>query len=230
MRWRVQLPRGRRNLRGRGSGYACVKTFMFANYCVKRAYAWRWSVAVAVRWPASDCADVVEAVTAAHDAVALFGEVLKDLDDGVDDGAEDDGDVSINRFTINISKIPKNPTKQSYSAMRLNNISALRRWRMHSHSASHLTIRRRSIINRRACRGTHFSPSLRRLSSLQPRRPPLATGHPAALAIAATLPRPPATPKKTTPPSCNRVSNAPGDRDDIAQSAAISDPACHMQM
>ena len=41
----------------------------------------------------------------------MFGQVWTDLDDGVDEGAEDDGDVSSSRITINISKILKNLTK-----------------------------------------------------------------------------------------------------------------------
>ena len=102
----------------------------------------------------------------------MLGQVLKDLDDGVDDGAEDDGDISISRMTINISKILKNLTKQSYSTMHssnsLNSISTLRRWPMHKHFHSHLTIRRSSSINRCDCRGRHFNVSLRRHSSLQP--------------------------------------------------------------
>ena len=101
----------------------------------------------------------------------MFGQVVKDLDDGVDDGAEDDGDISISRMTINISKILKNLTKQSYSTMHSSNslnISTLRRWSMHNQFHSHMTIRRSSSINRCDGRGRHFNASLRRHSSLQP--------------------------------------------------------------
>ena len=62
-------------------------------------------MAVVTHRPASDCAAVVEAVSAVHGAVDVLGQVLKDLDDGVDDGAEDDGDVSISRITVNISQV-----------------------------------------------------------------------------------------------------------------------------
>ena len=62
------------------------------------------AVAVVTHGPASDCAAVVEAVSAVHGAVAVFGQVLKDLDDGVDDCAKDDGDVSISRITVNTAR------------------------------------------------------------------------------------------------------------------------------
>ena len=54
---------------------------------------------------------------------------MKDLDDGVDDGAEDDGDVCTSRTTIDINNILKNLARESYTTLRssssLNNISAL---------------------------------------------------------------------------------------------------------
>ena len=51
----------------------------------------------------------------------MFGQAWTDLDDGVEEGAEDDGDVISSKITINISKILKNLTKQSYSATRSSN-------------------------------------------------------------------------------------------------------------
>ena len=127
-------------------------------------------------------ADVAEADTAVHGDVAHVW-VIKGLDDGVDDGAEDDGDVCSSRTTINISNILMNLAQESYTTVRssssLNNISALslRRWPMHSHTHSYLTTRRSSSsTNRRDCRGRHFNVSLRRhllaaMGALQDRNP-----------------------------------------------------------
>ena len=44
----------------------------------------------------------------------MLGQLLKDLDGGVGDGSEDDGNISTSRTTINISKILRNLTKRSY--------------------------------------------------------------------------------------------------------------------
>ena len=38
----------------------------------------------------------------------ILDQVLKDLNDGVDDGVEDNGGISISRMTIDICKILKN--------------------------------------------------------------------------------------------------------------------------
>ena len=69
------------------------------------------AVEVVVRGPASECADVVEAITAVHGAVDLFGQVLQDLADV--DGHPTDADVTILLSTIihTIIKILQNLSK-----------------------------------------------------------------------------------------------------------------------
>ena len=78
------------------------------------------AVEVVVRGPASECADAVEAVTAVHGAVALFGQVLQDLADV--DGHPTDADVTILLSTIihTIIKTLQNLTKHEQHNITMN--------------------------------------------------------------------------------------------------------------
>ena len=67
-----------------------------------------------MNWTAYAFADVVEDCCCASCLLLMLGQLLKDLDGGVGDGSEDDGNISTSRTTINISKILRNLTKRSY--------------------------------------------------------------------------------------------------------------------
>ena len=108
---------------------------------LRRMVRWLW------HWlcmGASERADVVEAVTAVHGAVALFGQVLQDLA-GVDGRPTDADvtDVTIIVSTIILQNLTKHEQhhREQQQKPQLHDISTLIRSPIHNRIHGHLTIR-----------------------------------------------------------------------------------------